>query len=258
MMSQVSHPVLGVDDVKVHYGGVHAVDGVSFEVWPGELVGIVGPNGSGKTTLVNAITALTHTTAGEIRVNGEVVTKLGAPRIARLGVRRTFQAIRLLPDLTVVENVMLGADDGGHPLDVAFRPLRAAKSQRRARAAALEALERVGMVEYAELLPDALPYGFQRRVEIARALASVPELLLLDEPVAGMNPREREEVSELLLNLRSEGLTQLLIEHDLGLVTRVSNRIVVVDFGKVIATGDPVETIRDERVREAYLGRKNA
>ncbi|MGM7678568.1 ABC transporter ATP-binding protein [Microbacterium sp. A94] len=258
MMAQESQPVLDVDDVKVHYGGVRAVDGVSFQVWPGELVGIVGPNGSGKTTLVNAITALTHITDGDIRVDGETIKKFAPPRIARLGVRRTFQAIRLLPDLTVVENVMLGADDGGSPLDAAFRPLRAAKAQRRSRVAALEALGRVGMVEYAELLPGALPYGFQRRVEIARALASSPQLLLLDEPVAGMNPREREEVSELLLNLRSEGLTQLLIEHDLGLVTRVSSRIVVVDFGKVIATGDPVETIRDERVREAYLGRKNA
>ena len=258
MTTHASHPVLAVADVKVHYGGVHAVDGVSFEVWPGELVGIVGPNGSGKTTLVNAITALTHITDGDIRVDGEKITKHAAPDIARRGVRRTFQAIRLLPDLTVVENVMLGADDGGRPLDAAFRPLRAARAQRRSRESALNALERVGMAEYAQLLPGALPYGFQRRVEIARALASSPRLLLLDEPVAGMNPREREEVSELLLTLRAEGLTQLLIEHDLGLVTRVSDRIVVVDFGKVIASGDPTETIRDERVREAYLGRKNA
>lgn len=257
-MNKPTPPVLDVEALKVYYGGVRAVDGVSFDVRPGELVGIVGPNGSGKTTLVNAITALTHITDGQIRVNGTTVTTLAASRIARLGVRRTFQAIRLLPDLTVVENVMLGADDGGRPLDAAFHPFRAAKSQRQARQAALDSLERVGMADHAELLPDSLPYGFQRRVEIARALASSPELILLDEPVAGMNPREREEVSQLLVNLRSEGLTQLLIEHDLGLVTRVSNRIVVVDFGKVIAAGDPLETIENERVREAYLGRKSA
>ena len=258
MTDQVAAPVLEAEDVKVHYGGVRAVDGVSFEVPPGELVGIVGPNGSGKTTLVNAITALTHITSGDIKVDGRAVTRMGAPAIARLGVRRTFQAIRLLPDLNTVENVMLGADDGGRPLQAAFRPFRAAKENRRAREAALEALDRVGMADYATLPPSALPYGFQRRVEIARALASAPKLLLLDEPVAGMNPREREEVAELLVTLRSEGLTQLLIEHDLGLVTKVSDRIVVVDFGKVIATGDPAETIRNERVREAYLGRKNA
>jgi ABC-type branched-subunit amino acid transport system ATPase component len=191
-------------------------------------------------------------------VDGKTITKLSASRIARLGVRRTFQAIRLLPDLTVVENVMLGADDGGHPMDSAFRPWRARTSQRHARAAALQALDRVGLADYAALEPDALPYGFQRRVEIARAIASSPQLLLLDEPVAGMNPREREEVAALLLNLRSEGLTQMLIEHDLGLVTRVCDTIVVMDFGKVIAEGDPRETTKNEKVREAYLGRKHA
>ena len=258
MMAQDAQPVLEVDGLKVHYGGVHAVDGVSFSVGSGVLCGIVGPNGSGKTTLVNAISALTHITEGEIRLAGSVISGLSASRIARLGVRRTFQAIRLLPDLDVIENVMLGADDGGTPLDSAFRPFRAAKAQARARAAALEALDRVGLADYAELEPGALPYGFQRRVEIARALASAPQLLLLDEPVAGMNPREREEVAELLLALRAEGLTQVLIEHDLGLVTRVCDEIVVMDFGKVIASGDPVETTRNEQVREAYLGRKHA
>jgi len=258
MTEQPTVAALEVVDLQVHYGGVRAVDGVTFTVESGALCGIVGPNGSGKTTLVNAISALTHITAGEIRVDGTTTSGLSASRIARFGVRRTFQAIRLLPDLTVLENVMLGADDGGHPLDAAFRPLRAAKSERRARAAALEALDRVGLADYARHSPSALPYGFQRRVEIARALASSPQLLMLDEPVAGMNPREREEVAELLVSIRAEGLTQVLIEHDLGLVTRVCDTIVVMDFGKVIAIGDPVETTRNEQVREAYLGRKHA
>ncbi|MTD13863.1 ATP-binding cassette domain-containing protein [Nakamurella sp. YIM 132087] len=250
-------PMLEVDDLKVHFGGVKAVDGVSFTVEQGSLCGLVGPNGSGKTTTINAISALVHLTAGSISVGGRVSSGRTASVIARSGVRRTFQAIRLLPDLTVLQNAMLGADDGEKVLQPAFAPWRAARAQRRAREAAMTALERVGVAHLASVRPTALPYGHQRRVEIARALAGEPDLLLLDEPVAGMSPAERIEIGELLLSLKADGTTQLLIEHDLGMVTRVCDFLVVMDFGKVIASGDPVPTTRNELVREAYFGRKH-
>lgn len=246
-----------IDDLKVHFGGVHAVDGVSFTIAKGSLCGLVGPNGSGKTTLVNAISGMVHATAGEVRIDGLSFDPLTAPQRARAGVRRTFQAIRLLPRLTVLENVMLGADESLHLLQPVFRPLHAARAQRKSRAAALASLERVGLSHAAHESPGALPYGHQRRVEIARALACGPQLLLLDEPVAGMSAEEREEIAQLLLSLKDEGLTQLLIEHDLGLVTRITDHLIVMDFGRVIADGDPKKVTREDHVKEAYLGRRH-
>lgn len=249
---------LECDDVAVHFGGVRAVDGVSFTVRPGSLCGLVGPNGSGKTTLLNAVSGLAPTTRGRITAGGEVVSGRGVPRIARSGIRRTFQAIRLVPELSVLHNVMLGADDGSRLLDGLLRPWRAARADRESRERAREVLTRVGLAGVESLRPDELPYGHQRRVEIARALAARPRLLLLDEPVAGMSPTERAEIGELLTGLRDDGMTQLLVEHDLELVTRITDHLVVVDFGRVIADGDPATAVLDERVREAYLGRTTA
>jgi ABC-type branched-subunit amino acid transport system ATPase component len=249
---------LECDDVAVHFGGVKAVDGVSFTVARGSLCGLVGPNGSGKTTLLNAVSGLAPLTRGRITAGGEVVSGRSVPRIARGGIRRTFQAIRLVPELTVLHNVMLGADDGRRLLDGLLRPRRAARAERESRERAREALARVGLTGAEDSRPDELPYGHQRRVEIARALAARPDLLLLDEPVAGMAPAERAEIGELLTGLRADGTTQLLVEHDLELVTRIADHLVVVDFGRVIADGDPATTVLDERVREAYLGRAAA
>jgi branched-chain amino acid transport system ATP-binding protein len=252
-------PVTGAlrcEDVKVHFGGVKAVDGVSFTVAPGSLCGLVGPNGSGKTTLLNAVSGLVPLTAGWVTAHGETLTGRTVPQIARQGVRRTFQTIRLLPTLTVLENVALGADDGRRLLDGLLRPRRAARADRESRQRAGEALARVGLADVGDRLPGELPYGHQRRVEIARALAARPRVLLLDEPVAGMSAEERREIGELLLNLKDEGLTQLLVEHDLEMITRITDHLVVVDFGRVIADGDPDDMVRNEDVREAYLGRR--
>src|SRR5690606_34655370 len=244
--------------IAVHFGGVKAVDGVSFTIEPGCLCGLVGPNGSGKTTLLNAISGLVPLTRGRIVADGETVSGRSVPQIARSGIRRTFQAIRLVPELTVLQNVMLGADDGRRVLDGLLRPKRAARADRDARDRALQALARVGLEGAGSSRPGELPYGHQRRVEIARALAADPRLLLLDEPVAGMSPAERAEIGELLMSLRESGMTQLLVEHDLRMVTQLTDHLVVVDFGRVIADGEPATTVLDDRVREAYLGRATA
>jgi branched-chain amino acid transport system ATP-binding protein len=247
---------LRCENLKVHFGGVRAVDGVSFTVAPGSLCGLVGPNGSGKTTLLNAVSGLVPLTAGRVSLHDEPLTGRTVPQIARQGLRRTFQTIRLLPTLTVLENVVLGADDGRRLLDGLLRPRRAARADRESRQRAGEALVRVGLADVGDRLPGELPYGHQRRVEIARALAARPRVLLLDEPVAGMSAEERREIGELLLVLKGEGLTQLLVEHDLEMITQISDHLVVVDFGRVIADGDPDDMVRNEDVREAYLGRR--
>lgn len=248
---------LRLEDVKVHFGGVRAVDGVSFSVEPGVLCGLVGPNGSGKTTLVNAISALVPLTEGSIALDGSPMAGAKAPTMARAGVRRTFQSIRLLEDLTILENVMLGLDSQFRFGDQFLRLRWSIAKQRSAKALARRALKRVGMASDEARKPSTLPYGHQRRVEIARALVADPRLLLLDEPVAGMANEERLEIAELLLELRSEGLTQVLIEHDLGLVARICDQLVVIDFGHVIASGVPKEVTRLPHVREAYLGHKH-
>ncbi len=242
-----------VDDLKIHFGGVKAVDGVSFAIEPGSLVGIVGPNGSGKTTLINALSGLVRPTAGSITVGGAE----GAAhphRLARAGVRRTFQAIRLRADADVARNVMVGADAGSGLVDGLIRPWRLRDSGRAARAAAYGALERVGLRSVAKEFPGGLPYGHQRMVEIARALAGNPTVLLLDEPVAGMTGEERAQVGDLFLALRGDGITQVLVEHDLRLVARVCDRVIVLDHCRLIADGTPDEVINDPAVREAYLG----
>jgi branched-chain amino acid transport system ATP-binding protein len=236
-------PVLEVHDVKVHFGGVKAVDGISLTLERGTIYGIIGPNGSGKSTLVGALTRLTRLSAGRLSFEGADYHRSSPARVARMGIARTFQTVRLLRDLTVRENVRLGAD----------RSTRGTQS-RLAQQRADEALERVGLSDQARRYPDELSYGTQRRVEIARALAGQPRLLLLDEPTAGMNQAERAEISALMIDLRGDGLCQLLVEHDVQMMLDTCDHVFAMSSGRLITQGTPHEVVQHEEVRVAYLG----
>jgi ABC-type branched-subunit amino acid transport system ATPase component len=240
---------------------VKALDGASFTVEEGSLCGLIGPNGSGKSTLLGAVSRLTGLTEGRLRLGGEEYTRVPAHDAAAHGIARTFQTVRLLEGLDVLANVMLGAGASTvrsstlrNWLDVRW----VSSEEKRARAAAERALERAGMVDHLHAFPADLPYGMQRRVEIARALAAEPRLLLLDEPTAGMSQAERRDVGELLVELHAGGLTQILVEHDLGMIQRVCDTCYALNFGKVIAHGTPRQVADDPAVVEAYLGRKAA
>jgi branched-chain amino acid transport system ATP-binding protein len=253
--------LLEVDDVAVHFGGVKALDGATLKVEKGELLGLIGPNGSGKSTMLGVISRLTHLTSGSLSAGGQDYTTAGAHQVSSFGIARTFQTVRLLSTLNVLQNVMLGAEVDavrrGPMINWLLLPARRTQAKV-GRAAAEGALERVGMREFAGASPLDLPYGRQRKVEIARALAGNPDLLLLDEPVAGMTHFEREEVGDLLVALNREGLAQVLVEHDLAMIHKVCTRVVALNFGKVIAQGTAAEVSADPLVREAYLGKSAA
>jgi branched-chain amino acid transport system ATP-binding protein len=246
----VSTPVLEARDVAVHFGGVKAVEGVTLRLEPGLIHGIIGPNGSGKSTLIGAITRLTGLTRGELLFDGEPYQDRRASAMAGLRVARTFQTVRLLPDLTVRDNIQLGAD-ARSSTGPRRRYLRAAVSP-----AVADAVRRTGLDGLEDYYPSELSYGTQRRVEIARAIAMDPRLLLLDEPTAGMNQSERAEISQLLKDLRDEGLCQLLVEHDVQMMIDTCDYVFAMNFGKLIAEGTPAEVVRNPLVQEAYLGRK--
>jgi len=243
-------------DVRRTFGGLAAVDGASLAVGAGEVHGLIGPNGAGKTTLLNLISGLIPATSGSIRLDGARLDGLPSHRIAALGVTRTYQNIRLFPALTAADNVLVGAHLKRHaPLwrRMLFLPA-AALEERGARQASLALLARVGMAERARERASNLSYGEQRRVEIARALASTPRVMLLDEPTAGMNPGEVASIAELIRGVARAGHSVLLVEHNVKLVMAVCDRITVLDFGKVIASGTPAEVASDPAVIAAYLG----
>jgi ABC-type branched-subunit amino acid transport system ATPase component len=245
----VDTAVLAAEDVAVHYGGIKAVDGVSIALPPGRIFGIVGPNGSGKSTLLAALTRLVGLTRGTIRLDGEEYQNAPAYTLARRGVARTFQTVRLLGDLTVAENVQLGAD----LLPRGKGPAR----WRRFHPGVEEAMERTSLTAVRDARASDLSYGTQRRVEIARSLATRPRLLLLlDEPTAGMNQAERRELAALLRKLRDEGLTQLLVEHDVQMMLDTCDRLAAMNQGTVLVEGTPDEVVRDPAVQEAYLGKR--
>ncbi|PLZ02578.1 ABC transporter [Burkholderia sp. WAC0059] len=238
-------PILKLDDVRKHFGGVKAVDGISLEVARGTVHTLIGPNGSGKTTTLNVLNGIYRSSSGTIVFDGTDITAMTPHQRAGLGIGRTFQNIRLFASMSVVENVMVGAQRANNPVGTS----RAALYER-----ALSALKFVNMAEHAHRIVRSLPYGHQRLVEIARALAGHPSFLLLDEPAAGLNLTEKKNLGELLKRLKGHGLTVFLIEHDISLIEQVSDTITVLNFGRKIAEGEPGYVLRHPDVVAAYLG----
>jgi branched-chain amino acid transport system ATP-binding protein len=250
---------LQLDRLLMQFGGLTAVNNFSLTLSPGELIGLIGPNGAGKTTVFNMITGVLTPTSGRVTWARENITRLTTQQIAAKGIARTFQNIRLFVDLSVLENVLVSFhyDIGAYFWEAMLGLPRYRREEARIRAESMDFLEDLGLAHLASEKAGALPYGKQRRLEIARALATRPGLLLLDEPAAGMNPQETMELAELLQVLREKyALTIFLIEHDMKFVMRVCERIKVLDYGITIAEGTPTEIQSNPEVIKAYLGEK--
>jgi len=252
----MSAPLLVAQGLSKRFGGLQALKDVSFEIGEGEIFGLIGPNGAGKTTLFNVMTALYVPEAGSCRFQGVELTRLKPHQIAAQGLARTFQNIRLFASLTALENVMIGQHLRSRAglLGAVLRNRATREEEARIEARALQLLDYVGIARVANEVASSLSYGDQRRLEIARALATEPRLLALDEPAAGMNPAETVVLRALIEKIRADGMTVLLIEHDMKLVMNICDRVLVLEYGQVLTQGHPRDVQRDSRVIEAYLG----
>ncbi|MBN1429980.1 MAG: ABC transporter ATP-binding protein [Anaerolineae bacterium] len=251
-------PILEVKNLRKEFGGLMAVFDVSFDVQPGEIVAIIGPNGAGKTTIFNLLSGVLPPTRGDIRFDGQSLIGLKPHVITGLGLARTFQSVQLFGNMTVMENVMVGCHQQATYglIDAAFRLPHARREEHHIRERALAQLAHVGLESHAEEPALSLPFGRQRLLEIARALATVPHLLLLDEAGSGLNHSEKAELEQLIRVIRAGGVTVLLVEHDIPFVMSLADHIIVLDYGQKIAEGTPDQVQADERVIAAYLGQE--
>jgi branched-chain amino acid transport system ATP-binding protein len=249
--------ILELKNITKKFGGVTAINDTSFSVEPKQIYGLIGPNGAGKTTIFNIITGNYKPTKGEVFLDGKNITNKKNYKIVREGIARTFQNIRLFSSMSVEENVLIGLENSANYtyIEAMFRLPRYYSQEKKIKAVANEVMEFLGILEYKDELATSLSYGIQRKVEIARALATSPKLLLLDEPAAGMNPNETHELARLLFDIRDHyNVTILLIEHDMKFVNHLCDKVMVLDYGKTIFEGDIKDAIEDEEVIKAYLG----
>ncbi|MFL9923500.1 ABC transporter ATP-binding protein [Herbaspirillum lusitanum] len=252
--------MLQFNQISKNFGGLQVLQGVQFDVPQGGIFGLIGPNGAGKTTVFNLITGLLRASSGNIVFNGEDIGNIAPHKITERGIARTFQNIRVFKEMTLLENVVVGMHDH---LNYGFGSLllnlgNYRRIEKEARERALELLSWVRLDHKAHMLADSLSYGEQRKLEFARALATKPKLLLLDEPVAGMNPAEKTELMAEILNIKQRGFSIFMIEHDMRFVMGLCDRVAVLNFGKIIAEGTPDEIKNNQEVIEAYLGKEEA
>ncbi|MFJ3046429.1 ABC transporter ATP-binding protein [Herbaspirillum chlorophenolicum] len=252
--------LLELKQISKNFGGLQVLQGVDFNVREGEIFGLIGPNGAGKTTVFNLITGLLRASSGSIAFNGEDIGEVAPHKITERGIARTFQNIRVFKEMTLLENVVVGMHDHLNygVAGMLFNLGGFRKAEKEARERALELLSWVRLEHKAHMLADSLSYGEQRKLEFARALATKPKLLLLDEPVAGMNPAEKTELMAEIVNIKQRGFSIFMIEHDMRFVMGLCERIAVLNFGKIIAEGTPDQIKNNQEVIEAYLGKEEA